>query len=477
MNILLITLDQFRADCLGCAGHPLVQTPNLDRLSREGVRLAQHYSQAAPCGPGRASLYTGMYQMNHRVVANGTPLDARFDNIALAARRAGYDPTLFGYTDQSVDPRAVAPGDPRLQSYEGVLPGFSEGLHLPSGAPTPWIAWLRAKGYDVSDDAEAATAGETARPADVSMAAFVTDRFLDWHAQQKRPWFAHLSHLRPHPPYAAAGRYATMYDPASVPLPIPKPAEPEPFHAMMLSVPELAAPTDQAGVRHMRAQYYGMISEVDAQLGRVWAALEASGQWDDTFILVTADHGEYLGDLGLKQKAGYFPQSYHVLGLVRDPRDATAHGSIVRQYTENVDVTPTLCEAMGVPTPAQCDGYALTPFLSGIAPQQWRRAAHWEFDWRYVFIPHADFGTPRARDLDAQNLAVLRRDDAAYVHFGDGRHMTFDLAADQTWRTPLTDPARLLNLANEMLTWRARHLDRALTGTLIDKGIKGRVPD
>src|SRR5687767_3007024 len=81
-NVLFITLDQFRGDCLSCAGHPLVRTPNLDALVGSGVRLARHYSQASPCGPGRAALYTGMYQMNNRVVANGTPLDARFDNIA-----------------------------------------------------------------------------------------------------------------------------------------------------------------------------------------------------------------------------------------------------------------------------------------------------------------------------------------------------------------------------------------------------------
>ena len=95
LNVLLITLDQFRADCLSIAGHPLVKTPNLDRLAQQGVRLTKHYSQCAPCSPGRASLYTGMYQMNHRVVANGTPLDRSFDNVALLAQRAGYAPALL----------------------------------------------------------------------------------------------------------------------------------------------------------------------------------------------------------------------------------------------------------------------------------------------------------------------------------------------------------------------------------------------
>src|SRR5262245_56160301 len=131
MNVLLITLDQFRGDCLSAAGRPIVRTPNLDRLAAQGVRLARHYSQSSPWRPGRACLYTGTYQLNNRVVANGTPLDARFDNLALAARRAGHAPTLFGYTDQSIDPReATGPDDPRLSTYEGLLPGFDVGLEL-----------------------------------------------------------------------------------------------------------------------------------------------------------------------------------------------------------------------------------------------------------------------------------------------------------------------------------------------------------
>ncbi|MFM9121885.1 MAG: sulfatase-like hydrolase/transferase, partial [Actinomycetota bacterium] len=118
-NVLLITLDQFRGDCLSGAGHPVVRTPHLDELARCGVRLANHYSQAAPCSPGRASLYTGMYQMNHRVCANGTPLDDRFDNVARLALRAGYKPTIFGYTEQGVDHRVTKDrDDSRLTTYQ-----------------------------------------------------------------------------------------------------------------------------------------------------------------------------------------------------------------------------------------------------------------------------------------------------------------------------------------------------------------------
>ncbi len=477
MNILLITLDQFRGDCLSIAGHPVVQTPNLDRLAREGARLARHYSQAAPCSPGRASLYTGLYQMNHRVVGNGTPLDRRFDNIAKAARRAGYVPTLFGYTDQSVDPRDTdGPDDPRLRTYEEILPGFEVGLELAAGHPASWMDWLRDLGHDIPDQPDAVLASEPGRPAEHSMSAFLTDGFLAWLDRQDGPWFAHLSQFRPHPPYAAAGGFDRMYDPAAMPDPIAPGAERHRLHDGLMRHPQMKVPEDPAEMRRLRAQYYGMVSEADAQLGRVWAALEAQGAWDDTFIIVTADHAEQLGDHGLLQKGGFFEQSYHILGLVRDPRPGAARGAVVERFTENVDVFPTLCEAMGIPVPAQCDGAPLTPFLRGEAPPWWREAAHWEWDWRDSLIPTGPHDWPWDRRLERQNLAVTRGETAAYIHFGDGTWLAFDLSADPTWRTPLADPARVLDQAQNLLTWRARHTDRTLTGMLVADGGVGRWP-
>jgi len=478
VNILLITLDQFRGDCLSAAGHGLVRTPNLDRLAREGTRLARHYSQAAPCGPGRASLYTGMYQMNHRVVANGTPLDRRFDNIAKAARRAGYQPTLFGYTDQAVDPRdTTGPDDPRLLTYEEILPGFAVGLRFGERDAGPWIAWLRSLGHVVTDDPPAVMASEPERPAEHSLSAFHADALLAWLEHREGPWFAHLSQLRPHPPYAAAGRFSTLYDPADAPAPITPAADRHRLHDGLLRDPRMAAPTDEAAMRRLRAQYYGMVSEADHQLGRVWAALEARGEWDDTFIIVTADHGEQLGDHGLMQKGGFFEQSYHVLGLVRDPRPGAVRGAVVEAFTENVDIFPTLCDAMGIPVPAQCDGAPLTPFLRGEAPPWWRDAAHWEFDWRGGLIAEGPHPWPWDRRLERRNLAVRRSKDVAYVHFGDGSWLCFDLAGDPTWRTPVTDPARVLPQAQALLTWRARHADRTLTGMLVEAGGVGRWPE
>jgi arylsulfatase A-like enzyme len=477
MNVLLITLDQFRGDSLGCAGHPIVQTPNLDQLAAEGLHLRCHYSQCAPCSPGRASLYTGMYQSNHRVVANGTPLDARFDNIAKAARRAGYVPTLFGYTDQSIDPReANGPQDPRLQDYEEVLPGFDLGFRLGPGRPMLWTDWLKDQGYDLPEDAMAAIATEPNRHEDLSLSAFLTDKFIDWIGQQDKPWFAHLSQFRPHEPFAAAGRFATMYDPADMVDPISPAADRHPLHEGLMRHPLLAAPVDPDAMRRLRAQYLGMVSEADHQLGRVFDALRSLGQWNDTLIVVTSDHGEQLGDHGLMQKLGFFEGSFHILGIIRDPRPGKSRGGVVDRFTENIDLFPTLCDAMGLAVPAQCDGLPLTPFLNGNEPEWWRDAAHWEFDWRFSLIPHGPHAWPWDRRLERMNLSVRRSDTAAYVHFGDGSSLAFDLQADPSWRTPLKEPSTVLREAQAMLTWRAQHSDRTMTGMLVEKGGVGRWP-
>ena len=474
--MLFITLDQFRGDSLSCAAHPIVRTPSLDNLAEQGVRFTRHYSQAAPCAPGRAALYTGTYQMNNRVVANGTPLDARFDNVALAAIRAGYSPALFGYSDQGVDPRTVAIDDPTLSQWEGVLPGFDRILNLDE-AHQPWMDWLRATHDYLGTDPDEALATEHLRPVEQSVSTFTTDVFFDWHHKQHEPWFAHLSFLRPHPPYSAAGHFSTMYDPAQCPTPIATPANRHWLHDAFLANPHAAAPTEPEQIQHIRSQYYGMISEVDAQLGRIWDRLRQAGQWDNTVIVVTSDHGEQLGDQGLLHKLGWFESSYHILGIIRDPAHPQTFGSVVDEFTENVDIFPTLCEAMQVPVPVQCDGFPLTPFLLGQQPGDWRDTAHYEWDWRDVFIPDGPHPWPWDRRLERQHLAVGRSRDFAYVQFGDGTWRCYDLANDPTWHTEVTDPAVVLALAQKMLVWRSSHTDRQLTGMLLRDGGIGRWPD
>lgn len=474
-NVLFITLDQFRSDALGVAGHPVVETPTLDGLARTGTWFANHFAQAAPCAPGRAALYTGTYQMNNRVVANGTPLDDRFDNVARLARRAGYAPILFGYTDQGVDPRLVDdPGDPRLSTYEGILPGFDVGLDLPAPA-TPWLEWLSGLGYEVSDaDSMLATEGE--RPAEHSISAFLTDRLVEWLGRAEQPFFVHASYLRPHPPYQAPGEFATRHSPDDCPEPVPAGGSPEFLHRALLGHPIIGAPTDRHEMARLQAQYYGLVEHVDEEVGRLLGALGELGLAEETVVIVTSDHGEQLGDQGLLEKAGYFEASYAIPLLISDPRRTAGAGRTVRVPTEAVDVLPTICELIGEPVPLQCDGYPLTAFLEGGEPPSWRTAAHYEWDWRDLLIPTGEFPWPYDRRLERCGLTVQRSEGRAYVQFADGRALGFDLAADPSWRTPIEDPAVLLSEAQQLLAWRAQHAERTMTGLLLRDGGIGRRP-
>lgn len=414
--------------------------------------------------------------MNHRVVGNGTPLDDRFPNVARLARSAGYDPTLFGYTDQGIDPRvSTGPYDPRLSTYEGILPGFTVGVHLPTEHEA-WRRWLVEQGHDDPGDGISALASEPDRPAEHGVSAFLTNRLIEWLERQHEPWFAHASYLRPHPPYAAAGHWSRAYHPDEVGDPLAPATQLHPFHQLLLGIPEASAPSDPADMGRLRAQYFGMISDVDAQLGRLWAALEHLGMWDDTVIVVTADHGEQLGDHGLVQKVGWFEQSHHIVGIVRHPRFSGAHGRVVEAFTENVDILATIADAMGVETPLQCDGRSLEPWLAGETPPRWRDAAHWEYDWRAMVIPWQGDSAGDDAPLETMYLAVTRTDAAAYVQFGDGTWLAFDLAADPTWRTPLTDLTEVLSLAQRQLLWRGAHTDRTLTGLVLERGGVGRWP-
>ena len=192
INVLLVTADQMRADCLSAAGHPLVRTPAFDELAADGMLFARTFGQCTPCGPSRTSLLTGMYQMNHRSVQNGTPLDAGFTNLAEQARIAGFEPWLIGHTDTTMDPRRFHANDPRALRYEEILPGllqFAPGSELGCG-DEDWRFRLKELGYEgwsqpyaqVPDYPGAAQRGPSYAPirikAEHSDTAYTTDRAI-----------------------------------------------------------------------------------------------------------------------------------------------------------------------------------------------------------------------------------------------------------------------------------------------------------
>lgn len=496
-NVLFITVDQWRGDCVGAWGHPLVRTPTLDRLVAEGTSFRRHVAVTAPCGPSRASLYTGTYAMNHRSVLNGTPLDSRLTNVALEARALGFEPALFGYTDASVDPRTVAPDDPRLRTYEGVLPGFDAVLDFPFEPLGPWLDHLEAHGVPVDranphavfeptempvPEGRGATWRPARYPAEVSEAAFLTGELLGWLEQQRssgRPWFAHASYIRPHPPYLAPAPWHDAYDPANVgPFAGASARDQEgavhPLAGAAVRLPGVAAPEDDLDRRQLRATYYGMMGEVDAQLGRLLDGLDALGLAADTLVVLTSDHGEMGGDHWLVEKLGWWDESYRVPLIVRDPfADPATRGRHVTAWTEHVDVMPTVLDWLGADVPVLCDGRSLLPFLvgDGAAPQRWRTEAHWEWDFRDPVGHLAEdvFGVT----MEECSLTVLRGDRWKYVHVAAESlpDLLFDLEADpHEQRNLADDPARapmLAACAQRLLSWRTRHLDRILTGTVL----------
>jgi arylsulfatase A-like enzyme len=195
------------------------------------------------------------------------------------------------------------------------------------------------------------------------------------------------------------------------------------------------------------------------------AFLDESGLAERTLVIFTSDHGEELGDHWLIGKGGYFDGSYHIPLIVRDPRPGAVRGGRVACFTENVDIMPTLLEAIGGPVPGQCDGRSLAPFLAGQAPTAWRDEAHWEFDFRNPLDDDAE----RVLGLTLHQCAlnVVRGERYKYVHFTKLAPLFFDLDADPgETRNLAADPAyapRVLEYAQKLLSWRMNHDEQTLT--------------
>ena len=227
-------------------------------------------------------------------------------------------------------------------------------------------------------------------------------------------------------------------------------------------------------VRTMRAAYYGMISEIDDHLGRVVGYLKETGQYDDTLIILTSDHGEQLGDHHLLGKVGYFDESFHIPLVIRDPSpDAdSSRGAIIDKFTGSIDVMPTVLEWIDVPIPRTCDGTSLIPFLYGDTPPDWRTEIQFEFDFRTYF--RNAHKTVLGLDIDQCALAVIRDEHYKYVHFDALPPLFFDLEKDPgQFNNVAEDPAyaaRVLDYTQKMLNWRLHYAERTLTGYIATPG-------
>jgi len=481
-NILFVAMDQFRADLLFGDLSEVAELPNITALMQDAVSFRNHWSVVTPCGPSRCSLLTGQYAMNHRSVRNGAPLDHMIPTVPGEMRKAGYVPMLFGYTDTPRDPRVHHPDDPALRSYEMPMPGFEEKVEMRLDESYPWRGHLAARGYDLPPyerfyvpngpdiDSPAFYAKED------SDTAFLTDECLKTlSAMQDAPWFAHLTYIRPHPPFVAPEPYNRLYNGKTIPAPcalgpdiakhplLREAQAHSPIQRFLPGVPDLTDTPET--VRTLRQVYLGLATEVDHHIGRMIRFLKDSGQYDDTLIILCSDHGEMLGDHGSWGKSTVFDAAFRVPLIIRDPGLECA-GRVVDAPTEITDIFPTLLEFAGLDQPTSVDGRSLYPLMRGQVPDDWRDYTWSELD--FARIPAVQDGLPsNALPFDQCNLSILREAHLTLVHFNGGLPpLLFDHRGLGESRNLADDPAYaddMLRLTRRMLDHRMTHADGTLS--------------
>ena len=485
-NVLFVVFDQMRADCLHGALGSDVELPNFREFIADAVSFTNHVSVTAPCGPARASLLTGQYAMNHRSVRNGTPLPADKQTWRQSFVAAACNP-LYGYTDTSADPRHHAADDPVLTSYEQVCPAFSRRWKCDSTTAGPGAAillpaaimWLPAM---ISRAGWQQPKRASALQAEHSDTAFLTDRFLADLPTRANGWCAHVTYIRPHPPFVAPAPYNSMYDPAAM-VPAIATGDADAYRAahpfngpamdyraisnMVEGFPDLELTLENTAM--MRALYLALTSEVDHHFGRIIDHLKATGQYDNTIIIVTADHGEMLGDHHAWGKMHYYDAAFRIPLMIRVPGRGVA-GTHLSAPTESIDVTPTILDLLGIPVPDSMNGRSLAPLIDGQKPDDWRRFTVSELDFGDPVNPTI-WQTALALRSDQCNLSIFRDDRHTLIQFGgDLPPILFDHHQDGENRNIASDsvamPVRLA-LTEAMLAHRMTHAEGQFSRTMI----------
>jgi arylsulfatase A-like enzyme len=417
-NILFIMCDQLRADYLGCAGHPYIRTPVIDSLAKDGVLFNRAFCNAPVCGPSRASFYTGRYTISHGATYNGFPL--RLDEMTLGdyLRPLKIRTALAGKTHMradyasmnrlGIDPRSDVG---RYLAQTGFEPWErDDGLHpMQNYNPElPYNRYLRSLGYDsVNPWNDFANAAEdesgilhsgwylrnASLPARVleehSETAYMTNRAIEFidHAGQS-PWCLHLSYIKPHWPYMVPAPYHEAYGVDDV-VPANR-ADAEhisanPVLKAFMHHAEGRSFSRDACRRVVIPTYMGLIEQIDTHLGRLFAALRESGRWNDTLIVFTSDHGDFLGDHWLGEKELFYEESLRIPMIVRDPSaqaDAT-RGTIRDEMIESIDLIPTFLDILGQRTQdSRLEGSSFAPLLySTDSPELWRDCVFSEVDF------------------------------------------------------------------------------------------------
>lgn len=459
-NIVLVLADELRADALGCFGNPICRTPNLDALAAEGTVLTQCMVTQPTCTPSRASMLTGCYPsaLRSRMVGCHTPDDSRFAPRVLAD--AGYRTASIGKLhmipqDAEVTRLSQAKaGDEALDYY-----GFGEvdlvnqhGMSTSGPGFTPWRAQRVPDLDERLAAAEPLTPGVNnatgslrthtwTLPAAVHSGEYVADRtveFIQDAADGDRPFFLHVAFADPHHPTTAPPPYADMYAPQDMPAPIPPVTTADGATSLQVAAhhgggrrdPVIGTPPDKYDRytvddwRATKAIYYGMVTLLDSQVGRILEALRATGLDRNTIVVFTSDHGEYLGDHGMMGKGFAYDSAIRIPMIIRGPQ--VRAGQRLDDMASAVDLAPTLLDYAGVDEPEGVQGVSMRESLADGAALP-RDAALTEND--------DDFVPMRARTLTTRDWKLTW-----YCTFAEGE--LYDRGRDPDERRNLWhDPA------------------------------------
>jgi arylsulfatase A-like enzyme len=370
-NVLFITTDHLRCDTLGFAGDPVIRTPAADALASRSLNLSHCFVQNPVCHPSRASIMTGRYPCNHGVRWNFNDLSENEVTLLEYFKEHGYTTACIGkyHLDQ--------------RRFHNAM-DYREAASIRNmDADNPFVQYVKSRGFEYRTGfalpefrERLGAVPQPDMPEDCHLDAYVGMRTCEYltRLDGSKPFFLWLGFYGPHHPYVPSGRFATMYRPEDVP-PFhrsdddlrKKPVEYRLyFQAQGHKFYPFADASEQT-LREMKAAYYGMVSQIDWQLGLVLDTLEEQGLADNTIIVFTSDHGEFLGDHGIPVKAPFLLDCMlRVPCLIHVPRSGR-RGAVSDELVESVDLYPTLCRLAGLDVPEWVQGRDLSPLVTGDA--------------------------------------------------------------------------------------------------------------
>ena len=396
-NILVMMADQLKFDALGCYGNNEVHTPNIDRIALNGSTFDSHYIQSPMCVPSRCAFITGRYPKNNGARDNGIALPDSEITLAETLRENGYLTAAIGkmhFTTQFV-PKENEEDDWPSDKY-----GF-EVVHTTCDCKTgEYLEWLKRESQKdfeevqlqgkrkAAEDRASAADKDTSGPpqlykSDVNpkyhQSTWIGNQAIEFieratSEEEKRPFFAFVSWVDPHHPFDPPEPYASMYDPDKL-----SPAmytegelDDKPRHFMQHRCGrgfsnekyDYRKLTDR-NWRELKAAYYGMISLIDNNVGRVMDCLKEKGILNDTVVIFTSDHGELMGDHGLLFKGPFHYDSIIKAPFVMSWPGVVPCGSRFAHVTQHIDIMPTILEYAGCRPPLGCQGMSMVPILRG----------------------------------------------------------------------------------------------------------------